>query len=81
MPINKKKIEKKIINKEIRKQMITFVTGAFSFIAALVWRDTIMEFMKPILDRREGPFAMVLVAVLVTLIAANIIYFMNKTIK
>lgn len=81
MPISKNKIEKKIINKEIKKQMITFITGAFSFIAALVWRDAIMEFMKPILERREGPFAMIIVATIITFIAAYMIYFINKSLK
>lgn len=30
---------------EIRKQMATFITGAFSFVAALVWRDAIRSFI------------------------------------
>ncbi len=69
------------INEKIKNQMLTFVTGAFSFIAALVWRDAIMEFMKPVLERREGPFAMLGIAVFVTFIAACIIYFINNSIK
>jgi hypothetical protein len=27
--------------------MANFITGAFSFVAALLWRDAIVSFMKP----------------------------------
>ncbi len=30
---------------EFRKQIATFIIGAFSFVAALIWRDTIRSFI------------------------------------
>lgn len=32
--------------KEFRKQLATFITGAFAFVAALLWRDAIKSFVE-----------------------------------
>lgn len=33
-------------NREFRKQMKVFITGAFSFVAALLWKDAISSFLE-----------------------------------
>jgi len=36
-----------VFEKEFRRNMVTLITGAFAFVAALFWRDAI----KPIFDQ------------------------------
>jgi len=35
---------------ELRKQMANFIVGAFSFVAALVWRDAIKSFVNKLIN-------------------------------
>jgi len=63
---------KKIIS-EVKKQMLSFVTMAFSFVAALMWREAILKVLEPITTVRNGALAYTLIAVFITLIAAVMI--------
>ena len=67
--------------KELKKQIAALMTGAFGFIAALVWKDAIMAWMAPILAAGEGAMALTGVAIVVTLIAVVAIYAIGKTLK
>ena len=69
------------VMKEIKKQIATLITGAFAFVAALVWKDAIMEWMKPILEAGEGATALTGVAILVTIIAVVATYAIGRTLK
>lgn len=76
--MKKDKKDKKKLQSEFKKQIAILMTGAFSFVSALVWRDAIMEFMKPILESRESPYMMIGVALLVTFIAVIAIFGINR---
>ncbi len=39
---------------EFRKQMLTFTTGAFTFVAALLWKDAIMSYLENYKDILES---------------------------
>lgn len=41
-------IKKKLtaFQREFRRQLATFITGAFAFVAALLWRDAIKSFLE-----------------------------------
>jgi len=46
----KLKEELSSFNREFRKHMSIFITGAFSFVAALAWRDAIQSVLKIVIS-------------------------------
>ncbi len=66
--------------KEVKTQIATLVTGAFAFVAALVWKDAIMAWMAPILAAGSGATMLTLVAVIVTVIAIIATYAVGRTL-
>ena len=66
---------------EVKKQIATLMTGAFGFIAALVWKDAIMAWMEPILAAGEGAPMLTIVAVIITIIAVIAIYLIGRMLK
>lgn len=82
-----KKLQKtlKEFHFQIRKQMATFITGAFSFVAALVWRDAIRSFLNTLI-KTEAIRSLIhyewlvdfITAILITLIAVVSIILVSK---
>ena len=66
---------------EIKTQFATLITGAFGFVAALVWKDAIMEWMRPIIESGDGAVPLTVVAIVVTIIAVIAIYATGKLLK
>ncbi|MEM2089929.1 MAG: DUF5654 family protein [Candidatus Pacearchaeota archaeon] len=69
--------------KEMRKQIVTqistLITAAFGFVAALQWNNWVQAIMKPITEKGgSSNFWLLLVAVLVTIIAVLVAYFLGK---
>ncbi len=69
---------------EFRKHLTTFITGAFAFVAALLWRDAI----KSLLDRTmqwmpEGDevFYQFFTAILVSIVAVVAIVIISRILK
>ena len=60
---------------EVKKQTLTLVTAAFGFVAALVWKDAISAWLKPLYESTEGALGLTIAALVVTIIvvAATII--------
>ena len=76
--------------KELKKHFLTFITGSFSFVAALVWRDAIKSIIDKILKStwmlekipvKEAWFLQLLTAILVTIIAVLGIYTATKFLR
>jgi len=67
--------------KEYRKHLGTFIVGAFSFVAALLWRDAIVEALKPF--EFQGSFVLYkfLSAIVISLIAVFAIIAITKGLK
>ena len=66
---------------EVKKQVATLITGAFAFIAALVWRDAIMAWMAPILEAGSRAMSLTIVAIVVTIIAVVATIGIGKILK
>ena len=76
--------------KELKKHFLTFITGSFSFVAALVWRDTIKSIIDKMLKStwvlekfpvKEAWFLQLLTAILVTIITVFGIYIATKFLR
>ena len=76
--------------KELKKHMLTFITGGFSFVAALVWRDAIKGIVDYLISTtwfienvpiKEGWFVQLLTALFVTIIAVFGIFVATRLLK
>ncbi len=76
------------ISRALREKLLEFLVGAFSFAAALFWRDAIVELINTYKSQIEMilPFKGVLVlkfaiALFVSVFSVLIIYFLTKFLK
>ena len=74
--------------KEFRKHLATFITGAFAFVAALLWRDAIQsiinrykEVIQSLMPIKEIWFAQFFIAFAVSIIAVAAIVVVSKLLK
>lgn len=74
--------------KEFRKHLTTFITGAFAFVAALLWRDAIQSFLdqykdaiQSVMPIKEVWFAQLFTAFAVSVIAVIAIIIISKLLK
>jgi hypothetical protein len=63
---------------EFKKQIVTLITSAFGFVAALQWNEAIKEWLKPIMASGGGALALTESAIVVTIIAVFAIYIVGK---
>ncbi len=68
-------------NKEFRRHMATFITGAFSFVAALLWRDAIIEFIKIFEIHSDIVYVKFITALIVSAVAIFVIIGISKISK
>lgn len=74
----KKKTEDKKFKKEVLDKMVALVTAAFGLVAALAWNDTIKAIFRAVFGAGETVWAMVVYAVVVTLIAVIVTLYISK---
>ncbi len=67
--------------KEFRKHMVVFITGAFSFVAALTWNDAIREAISMISLQGSVLFVKFLTAIIVSAVAIIAIIFVTKVLR
>ncbi|HDJ96689.1 MAG TPA: hypothetical protein ENG45_01305 [Candidatus Aenigmarchaeota archaeon] len=76
--------------RELRKYLLTFITGSFSFVAALVWRDAIKSIIDRIFETawilkklpiKEAWFLQLVTAIFITIIAVLGIYTATKFLR
>lgn len=53
---------------EIRKQTLTLMVAAFGFVAALVWKDAISAWLKPLYESSEGALGLTIAAFIITVV-------------
>lgn len=75
------KKEQEQMRKEVNEKLITLITGAFSLVAALAWNETIKTIFQRVFGTAQTVWAMIIYAVLVTIIAVWITYWMTKRNK
>lgn len=69
------------LKSDVKDKIVTLMTGAFGFVAALQWNEAIKKWMEPITAEASGALALTGVAILVTLIAVFAIYGIGKIMK
>jgi hypothetical protein len=88
--INKNRIKTQLttFQKEFRKHLATFITGAFAFAAALLWRDAIQSLLKAyekqissIIPFKEIWAAQFVVAFFVSVVAVLAIIIISRVLK
>lgn len=57
----------KMLN-EVKKQTLTLVTAALGFVAALIWKDAIQAWLKPLYQDAQGALGLTLAAIVVTFV-------------
>ena len=85
---NKIRSEFTSFQKEFRKQMATLITGAFAFVAALLWRDAIKSYfekyrsgIESIMPVKETWFIEFFTALLVSIVAVIAIVIITKLLS
>ena len=63
---------------EIKKQTLTLITGALGFVAALVWKDAIQAWLRPLYENAEGWIGLTIAALVTTVIVVLIMLLMTK---
>ena len=80
--VNALKAQLRELRSHSRNQIITLVTTAFGFVAALFWRDSIEAFLKQNFGIAAGSesawFFQITVALGITVFAAVIIFYISK---
>lgn len=75
------KKEGDIIRRELLKSMLQLATAGFGLVAALAWNETIQLFIKEIIPvEKSGLLSQLLYAVIVTVIAVVVTYFLGRVV-
>ncbi|MCK4335635.1 MAG: hypothetical protein KAT94_02640 [Candidatus Aenigmarchaeota archaeon] len=68
----------KSVLEEIKKQSLTLMTAAFAFVAALVWKDAISAWLKPLYESAEGAMGLTIAALVVTVVVVVVTIILAK---
>ncbi len=68
----------KEIVEEMKKQTLTLMTAALGFVAALVWKDAISAWLKPLYESAEGALGLTVAAVVVTVVVVVVTIVLTK---
>ena len=74
--------ELKNLRRETKTRMTALITSAFGFVAALFWRDAIKALLDQTFGINPGEgfwFVQMGIAVIVTVMAVMVIYFVSRT--
>ena len=66
------------VMKEVKKQTFTLMTAAFGFVAALVWKDAITAWLKPLYESSEGAMGLTVAALVVTVVVVVVTMLLAK---
>ncbi|NIO21298.1 MAG: hypothetical protein GTN76_11325 [Candidatus Aenigmarchaeota archaeon] len=65
---------------EIKKQTLTLMTAALGFVAALVWKDAISAWLKPLYESAEGATSLTMAAFVVTVVVVIVTIILAKVL-
>ena len=65
---------------EIKKQTLTLMVAALGFVAALVWKDAISAWLKPLYEESEGAMNLTIAAFVVTVVVVVITVILTKVL-
>jgi len=63
---------------EVKKQTLTLMTAALGFVAALVWKDAIQAWLKPLYENSEGAWGLTIAALVTTIVVVGITILLAK---
>ena len=63
---------------EIKKQTLTLMVAALGFVAALVWKDAITQWLLPLYGEASGPWGLTLAAIVVTIVVVIVTVILTK---
>lgn len=63
---------------EIKKQTLALMTAALGFVAALVWKDAISAWLKPLYESAEGAIGLTIAAFVVTVVVVVVTIILAK---
>jgi uncharacterized membrane protein YuzA (DUF378 family) len=66
------------MKKEMIEKFAALVTAAFGLVAALAWNDTIKAIFAQVFGEQSTMVAMIVYAVVVTIIAVVVVYFVGR---
>lgn len=69
---------KKTLKSEFLKTFTQFVTAAFAFAAALAWNNAILGLINRFIEPGSGLRSLVYYAIIVTVLAVVVTYFLGK---
>ncbi|MBT4540773.1 hypothetical protein HOC35_04620 [Candidatus Woesearchaeota archaeon] len=63
---------------EIKKQTLTLMVAALGFVAALVWKDAIQAWLRPLYENSEGAWGLTIAALVTTILVVLITVILAK---
>lgn len=63
---------------EVKKQTLTLMTAALGFVAALVWKDAIQAWLRPLYENANGATGLTVAALIVTIVVVLITILLAK---
>ncbi|MBW3011452.1 hypothetical protein KY326_04500 [Candidatus Woesearchaeota archaeon] len=72
------KANKTSVKKEVLDKMVALIVAAFGLVAALAWNDTIKTIFKAIFGEQSTVLAMVIYAVVVTVLAVILTLYISR---
>jgi len=60
------------IIKQVKEQTLTLMTAALAFVAALVWKDAIQAWLRPLYENSEGVVGLTIAAVVTTIVVVGL---------
>ncbi|HWA52428.1 MAG TPA: DUF5654 family protein [Patescibacteria group bacterium] len=77
--------KEKNLREQTVEQMLTLITSAFGLVAALAWNQVIQEiitdYVKPFFGKDSGLISLLIYAVIVTVFAVLVTYFVARLKK
>lgn len=85
VPEKKETQKEKGLRKEAEDKIVNLITASFGLVAALAWNQAIQEFIttyiKPFFGKNSGVISSLIYAIIVTIFAVIITYFLAKFAK
>lgn len=69
------------MKKQVIEKLVALITAAFGLVAALAWNEAIQSIFKQFSGGRDNLLAMLIYAIVVTIIAVIITIWVSKLIK
>jgi hypothetical protein len=63
---------------EVKKQTLTLMVAALGFVAALVWKDAITQWLLPLYESAEGAMGLTIAALVVTVFVVIVTVILTK---